>query len=193
MEDVRSFSLSIIPDQAKPFGDVLRELLYQTTDGARVSGWGVHLSPDELHRVGIPLSMARDLHKEGKAEEGWFYLVQAQKTMAHREGLMEAAYESSDEAAARRVAAKNGAIGGRTPKAELLASRQRVTASILAIHSQNPFRFTADFRQAMFDLEDGKGKDENWFRRTLQASPKLTAVYATLTKKKVLTRTKAGQ
>jgi hypothetical protein len=45
----------------------------------------------------------------------------------------------------------------------------------------------------MFDLEDGKGKDENWFRRTLQASPKLTAVYATLTKKKVLTRTKAGQ
>lgn len=192
MEDVRSLLLSLIPDQAKPFEDVLRDLLYQTTDAARDSGWGIDLSPDELRRVGILLSLARDLHKEGKAEEGWFYLVLAQQTTAHREGLMEAAYESSDDAAARRVAAKNGAVGGRTTKAEVLASRQRVTASILALHSQKPFRFTADLRQAMFDLEDGKGKDENWFRRTLRASPELTAIYATLTKKKVPTRTKAG-
>jgi hypothetical protein len=42
MEDIRKLLLSLIPDQAKSFGDVFQHLWYQTSDEAREG----HESPD---------------------------------------------------------------------------------------------------------------------------------------------------
>lgn len=192
MEDVRSFLLSLIPEQAKPFEEVLQDLSSVTSGKSRGSAWDVDLTPDEHHRVCILVAKAREHQSKGDVESGWFYLVKAQETVAYRQGMMEAEYESSETAVISRTAARNGAAGGRASNAEVLAIRQRVTSSILAIHSQKPFRFTADMRDAIFDLEDGKGRDNNWFRRTLSASPELKAIYGGLTKKSIPKKTKAG-
>jgi hypothetical protein len=88
MEDIRKLLLSLIPDQAKSFGDVFQHLWYQTSDEAREGPWGVDLSPDEHDRVRALLGLARERHAGGEVEAAWFYLVRAQQTVAHREGLM---------------------------------------------------------------------------------------------------------